>query len=296
MVSEEINQDFFIGWTKRVGQLRWLPCGATSRWLRVLITSHVLPSAPFISHCSCWQKHSLLLPYFGLRTFCWSWWADRFPPRLFWRPYPSFWVPSPRWADDNAWDYIFLNNKTMVPSTMQMSVSCAEVEFILSPPKARSRASNVSARCVTHTFAAEHRLHQARTLEAWQSRSRLALNLHLPAAQTVPATHVGDAPPCAARTCLLRSRRRRSASSSYCTLFNNRCVLSACSCVSQNTHRRRASAVRFSAFRLPNPPQTRYREVHGGLRPRHYPDTQQNISDRHFISSMPSDKFAQWWR
>ena len=23
------------------------------------------------------------------------------------RPYPLFWVPSPRWADDNAWDYIF---------------------------------------------------------------------------------------------------------------------------------------------------------------------------------------------
>ena len=40
-VSEEINQDFFIGWTKRVGQLRWLPCGAISPWLRVLITNHV---------------------------------------------------------------------------------------------------------------------------------------------------------------------------------------------------------------------------------------------------------------
>ena len=83
MVLEEINQDFFIGWTKRVGQLRWLPCGATSPWLRTLITSHVLLSAPFISHLSCWQTHFLLLPYFGLRTFCWSWWADRFPPRLF---------------------------------------------------------------------------------------------------------------------------------------------------------------------------------------------------------------------
>ena len=92
-----------------------------------------------------------------------------------------------------------------------------------------------------------------RTMEARLSRSRLALNLHLPAAQTVPATHVGSAPPCAAHTCLLRSRRRRNARSSYCTLFNNRCVLSACPCVSQNTHRRRASAVRFSAFRLPNP-------------------------------------------
>ena len=102
-----LNQDFFISWTKRVGQLRWLPCRTTSLWLRVLITSHVLLSAPFISHFSCWQKHFLLLPYFGLRTFCWSWWADRFPPRLFADPYPSFWVPSPHWADDNAWDYIF---------------------------------------------------------------------------------------------------------------------------------------------------------------------------------------------
>ena len=105
-------------------------------------------------------------------------------------------------------------------------------------------------------------------LEARLSRSRVALNLHLLVAQTVPATHVGGAPPCAARTCLLRSHRRRSARSSYCTLFNNRCVLSACSCVSQNMHRRRTSAVRFSAFRLPNPTQTRRREVHGGLWPR----------------------------
>ena len=112
------------------------------------------------------------------------------------------------------------------------------------------------------------RWHRACTLEARPSRSWVALNLHLPAAQTVPATHVGGAPPFAARTCLLRSRRRRSARSSYCTLFKNRCVLSPCSCVSQNTHRRRASAVRFSAFRLPNPTQTRRREVHGGLWPR----------------------------
>ena len=62
------------------------------------------------------------------------------------------------------------------------------------------------------------RWHRARTLEARLSRSRLALNLYLPATQTVPATHVGGAPPCAARSCLLRSRRRRSARSSYCTL------------------------------------------------------------------------------
>ena len=112
------------------------------------------------------------------------------------------------------------------------------------------------------------RWHRARTLKVRLSRSRLALNLHLPTAQTVPATHVGGAPPCAARTCLLRSHRRRSARSSYCTLFNNRCVLSACSCVSQNTNRRRASVVRFSAFRLPNPTQTRRTKVHGGLWPR----------------------------
>ena len=119
--------------------------------------------------------------------------------------------------------------------------------------------------CVTCTSVAPG-THIGGTL----SRSRLALNLHLLAAQTVPATHVGGAPPCAARTCLLHSHRRSSARSIYCTLFNNRCVLSACSCVSQNTHQQRASAVRFSAFRLPNPPQTHHREVNGGLWPRLY--------------------------
>ena len=165
----------------------------------------------------------------------------------------------------------------MVLSTRQMSVSCAEVEFISYPPKARSPCLKGAwhARSLQKTNAAAvssasrvRRWLRARTLEARLSRSRLALNLHSPAAKTVPATHVGGAPPCAARTCLLRSRRRRSARSCYCTLFNNRCVLSAYSCVSQNTHRRRASAVRFSAFRLPNPTQTRRREVHGGLWPR----------------------------
>ena len=67
--------------------------------------------------------------------------------------------------------------------------------------------------------------HWACMLEARLSMSRLALNLHLPATQTVLATHVGGAPTCTACTCLLRSCRRRSARSSYCTLFNNRCVL-----------------------------------------------------------------------
>ena len=126
----------------------------------------------------------------------------------------------------------------MVLSPRQMSVSCAEVEFILSPPKARSpylqRACKVrdmqlslqSKHAAAASFASRVcRRHRARTLEARLSRSRLALNLHLPTAQTIPATHVGGAPPCAARTCLLRSRRRCSACSSYCTLFNNRCVL-----------------------------------------------------------------------
>ena len=40
------------------------------------------------------------------------------------------------------------------------------------------------------------RWHRARTLEARLSRSRLASNLYLPAAQTVPATHVGGARVC----------------------------------------------------------------------------------------------------
>ena len=58
--------------------------------------------------------------------------------RAFLAPLPFVWVQSPRWADDNAWDYIFKNNKLMALSTRQMSVSCADVEFILCPPKARS--------------------------------------------------------------------------------------------------------------------------------------------------------------
>ena len=170
----------------------------------------------------------------------------------------------------------------MVLSTRQMSVSCAEVEYILSPPKARSpclqRACKVRDTHV-HWRASMRRLHPLRHTYVdgtghahWRhscrrlSRSRLALNLHLPVAQNVPAMHVGGAPLFAARTCLLGSRRRHS---SYCTLFNNHCVLSTCSCVSQNTHRRCASAVRFSAFRLPNPMQTWCREVHSGLWPRH---------------------------
>ena len=130
---------------------------------------------------------------------------------------------------------------------------------------ARSLQSKYAA--VASSASHVRRWHQAPTLEVRLSSFRLALNLHLPAAQTVLVTHVGAAPPCAARTCLLRSRSIRSAHSSYYTLFNNRCVLSACSCVSQNTHRRRASAVRLSAFQLPNPTQTRHREVHGGLWP-----------------------------
>ena len=108
------------------------------------------------------------------------------------------------------------------------------------------------------------RWHRARTLEARLSRSRLALNLHLPAAQAVPTTHVGGAPPCAAHTCLLPSTR----DAAHAAVIAPCSITAACSCVSQNTHRWRASAVRFCAFRLPNPTQTRRREVHGGLWPR----------------------------
>ena len=148
-------------------------------------------------------------------------------------------------------------------STLAMPPTCLQGAWHALSLQIKYAAAASSASCV-------HRWHRACTLEARLSRSRLALNLHLPAAQTVLATHVGGAPPRAARTCLLRSRRRRSARSSYCTLFNNRYMLSACSCVSQNTHRRRALVVRFSAFWLLNPTQTRRREVHGGLWPRLY--------------------------
>ena len=104
------------------------------------------------------------------------------------------------------------------------------------------------------------RWHRACTMEARLSRSRSALNLHLPAVQTVLATHIGGAPPCAARTCLLRSCRRRSARSSYCTLFNNRCMLSACSLhapASLKTRtgdvRRRYGSLRFGYWILRRP-------------------------------------------
>ena len=146
-------------------------------------------------------------------------------------------------------------------STLAMPPTCLQGVW-----HARSLQSKYAA--AASSASRVRRWHRTRTLEAQLSRSRLALDLHLSAAQNVLATHVGGAPPCAARTCLLCSRRRRSVRSSYCTLFNNGCVLSTCSCVSQNTHQRRASAVRFSAFRLPNPTQTRRREVHGGLWPR----------------------------
>ena len=143
-------------------------------------------------------------------------------------------------------------------STLAVPPTCLQGAWHARSLQSKYSAAASSASCV-------RRWHRARTFEARLSKSPLALNLHLPAAQTVPAMHVGGAPPCAARTCLLRSPRRRLARSSYCTLFNNRCVLSACSCVSQNTHRRCALAVHFSAFRLPNLPQPRRREVHGGL-------------------------------
>ena len=126
-------------------------------------------------------------------------------------------------------------------STLAVPATCLQGAW-----HARSLQSKYAA--AASSASRVRRWHRARTLEARLSRSRLALNLHLPAGQTVPATHVGGAPPCAARTCLLRSRRRRGARSSYCTLFNNRCVLSACSCVSQNRTsdvRRRYGSLRF---------------------------------------------------
>ena len=116
-----------------------------------------------------------------------------------------------------------------IESTLAVPPTCLQGAW-----HARSLQSKYAA--AASSASRVRRWHRARTSEARLSKSWLALNLHLPAAQTVPATHVGGAPPCAARTCLLRSLRRRNARSSYCTLFNNRCVLSACSCVSQNTH------------------------------------------------------------
>ena len=103
-------------------------------------------------------------------------------------------------------------------STLAVPPTCLQGAW-----QARSLQSKYAA--AASSASRVHRWHRACTLKARLSRSWVASNLHLPAAQTVPATHVAGAPPFAARTCLLRSRRRRSARSSYCTLFNNRCVL-----------------------------------------------------------------------
>ena len=84
----------------------------------------------------------------------------------------------------------------MVLSNRQMSVSCAEVEYILSPPKVRSpclqRACNVRdthVRCRASMRRLRPLWHRARMMEAQLLRSRLALNLHLATVQTVPAMH-----------------------------------------------------------------------------------------------------------
>ena len=158
----------------------------------------------------------------------------------------------------------------MVLSTRQMSVSCAiATESTLAVPPRACKVRDTHVRC----RASMRRLPPLRHAYVGGTGHVGGTTVEVPAGikfafagcPNLTGNAFGGAPPCAARTCLLRSHRRRSTRSSYCTLFNNRCVLSACTCVSQNTHRRRASAVRFSAFRLPNPTQTRRREVHGGL-------------------------------
>ena len=232
------------------------------------------------SHFSCWQKHFLLLPYFGLRTFWWSWWTDRFPLHLFGALTLRFGshllteltitLGIISFKAINLWCYQIANVGIMrcdrmyiTPTECTLAVPPTYLQGTWHPRSLQSKYAAAAS-----SASRVRRWHRARTLEARLSWSRLALNLHLPAAQNRTGNARRRCTPCAARTCLLRSRRRRSARSGYCTLFNNRCVLSACSCVSQNTHRRRASAVWFSAFRLPNPTQTRRREVHGGLWPR----------------------------
>ena len=83
------------------------------------------------------------------------------------------------------------------------------------------------------------------------------IKFHLPAPQTVPATHVGGAPPCAARTCLLRSLRRRKAHS---------LITAACSLRAPASFKTRTSDVRRRYGTLRSTPmQTQRREVHSGL-------------------------------
>ena len=70
------------------------------------LTWHGTPGDWDCSGCIWWQRDSaettLSWPWLLGKDNGWSWWADRFPPRLF-----GLFVSSPRWADDNAWDYIF---------------------------------------------------------------------------------------------------------------------------------------------------------------------------------------------
>ena len=220
------------------------------------------------------------MPYFGLRTFCWSQWTDRFPPRLFGAFTLRF---GSHLLAELTITLGIISFKTITLWCYQLG-KCRyhALRYNLYYPyrKHARRASNMPARCVTRTLAAEQvcggcvlcvtRTSVAPGTHVGGTAVEVSADIKFAFAgrPNRTATHVGGAPPCAARTCLLRSLRRRSARCSYCTLFNNRCVLSACSCVSQNPHRRRASAVRFSAFRLPNPTQTRRRQVHGGLWPR----------------------------
>ena len=161
----------------------------------------------------------------------------------------------------------------MVLSTRQMLVSCAEVEFILSPPKARSpclqsncnvRDMHVCCRASMRRLRPLRRAYVCGTGHSlWRHGCRSpgwhCIRICRPPKPYRQRTSEVHRPALHARVCYVPAGDAAHAA-----------VIAHCSksCFSQNTHRRRASGVRFSAFRLPNPTQTRRREVHGGLWPR----------------------------
>ena len=160
-------------------------------------------------------------------------------------------------------------------STGQMSVSCVEVEFILSPTKARSlclqRACKVRD---THIpcKASMRPLRHAYICGTGQARWRHGCRdpgWHWICICRSPKLYRQRTSDMHRRALHARVCYVPTGDTAHAAVIAHCSITAACSCVTQKTHRRRASAVRFSAFRLPNPTQTRHREVHGGLWPRH---------------------------
>ena len=158
-----------------------------------------------------------------------------------------------------------------------MSVSCAELEFILSPPKARSpclqrackvRDTHVRCRASMRRLRSLRHAYVGGTGHArWRHGCR-GPGWHLICICRQPKPYRQRTSEVHCRALYARVCYVPAGEAAHAAVIAHCSITAACSCVSQNTHRRRASAVLFSAFRLPNPTQTRRREVHGGLWPR----------------------------